>query len=239
MIPKVIHYCWFGGNPLPESARQCIASWRKYMPGYEIKEWNESNFDVASIAYTREAYRLKKYAFVSDYARFCILYREGGLYFDTDVELIAPLHNIVERGPFMGCEARQDGHDAGGSCIVAPGLGLGAPAGLELYGHIIDWYRSHHFVTWDGKFTGTVVDVVSNLLASLPARQLENGLRQVGDIFIYPPEYFCPKNYFTGELHITPATRSIHHYAATWVDHRTLWQRLVKRVNFIRARYRL
>ena len=84
-----------------------------------------------------------------------------------------------------------------------------------------------------------MVDVVSNLLASLPARQLENGLRQVGDIFIYPPEYFCPKNYFTGELHITPATRSIHHYAATWVDHRTLWQRLVKRVNFIRARYRL
>lgn len=239
MIPKVIHYCWFGGNPLPESARQCIASWRKFMPGYEIKEWNESNFDVNSIAYTREAYRLKKYAFVSDYARFSVLYREGGLYFDTDVELIAPLDDIVERGPFMGCEAPQDGHDAGGSCSVAPGLGLGAPAGLELYGHIIDWYCNHHFATWNGKFTGTVVDVVSALLASQPARELDGGLRQVGDIVIYPPQYFCPKNYFTGEMHITPVTRSIHHYAATWVDHRTLWQRLAKRINFMRARYNL
>ena len=81
MIPKVIHYCWFGGNPLPKSAQKCIASWRKYLPDYEIKEWNESNFDVNIIPYTAEAYKAKKYAFVSDYARFWILYKYGGLYF--------------------------------------------------------------------------------------------------------------------------------------------------------------
>ena len=91
MIPHVIHYCWFGGKPLPKLAVDCIASWRKYLPGYEIKEWNESNFDVNIIPYTSEAYAAKKYAFVSDYARFWILYHYGGVYFDTDVEVIQPL----------------------------------------------------------------------------------------------------------------------------------------------------
>ena len=92
MIPKIIHYCWFGGNPLPVSAKKCIASWRKFLPDYEIKEWNESNFDVNSIPYTAEAYKAKKYAFVSDYARFYILYKYGGLYFDTDVEVTGDDH---------------------------------------------------------------------------------------------------------------------------------------------------
>lgn len=86
MIPKIIHYCWFGGNPLPEDAKKYIESWRKYCPGYEIKEWNESNFDINCCDYVREAYEAKKWAFVSDYARFYILYQYGGLYFDTDVE---------------------------------------------------------------------------------------------------------------------------------------------------------
>ena len=104
MIPKIIHYCWFGRNPLPESAQKCIASWKKFLPDYEIKEWNEDNFDVNIIPYTKEAYEAKKYAFVSDYARFWILYKYGGLYFDTDVEVIKPMDDIIERGPFMGIE---------------------------------------------------------------------------------------------------------------------------------------
>ena len=98
MIPHVIHYCWFGGKPLPKLAVDCIASWRKYLPGYEIKEWNESNFDVNIIPYTSEAYAAKKYAFVSDYARFWILYHYGGVYFDTDVEVIQPLALACESG---------------------------------------------------------------------------------------------------------------------------------------------
>ena len=128
MIPKVIHYCWFGRNPLPESAKKCINSWRKYLPDYEIKEWNEDNFDVNIIPYTREAYEVKKYAFVSDYARFWILYHHGGLYFDTDVEVIKPLDDIIDRGPFMGVEV---GATSGGAPpLVAPGLGLGVNPGL-------------------------------------------------------------------------------------------------------------
>ena len=108
MIPKIIHYCWFGRNPLPPLAEKCIASWREFLPDYEIKEWNEDNFDVNIIPYTADAYNAKKYAFVSDYARFWILYKYGGLYFDTDVEVIKSMDDIVERGPFMGCERYAD-----------------------------------------------------------------------------------------------------------------------------------
>ena len=104
MIPKIIHYCWFGRNSLPASAQKCIASWRKYFPDYEIKEWNEDIFNVNIIPYTQQAYEAQKYAFVSDYARFWILYHYGGLYFDTDVEVIKSFDDIVDKGAFMGLE---------------------------------------------------------------------------------------------------------------------------------------
>lgn len=107
MIPKIIHYCWFGGNPLPELAVKCIESWKKYCPDYEIKRWDESNFDLKCCDYVKEAYQAKKWAFVSDYVRFKVLYDEGGLYFDTDVELIKPIDDILARGPFMGVEVGQ------------------------------------------------------------------------------------------------------------------------------------
>ena len=122
MIPKVIHYCWFGKNPLPASAQKCIASWRKYLPDYEIKEWNEDNFEVNAVPYTQQSYEVRKYAFVSDYARFWILYHFGGLYFDTDVEVIKPLDDIIKRGAFMGIE---QGAFMDGKPMVAPGLGMG------------------------------------------------------------------------------------------------------------------
>ena len=145
MIPKVIHYCWFGRNPLPSLAIKCIESWRKYLPDYEIKEWNEDNFDVNIIPYTQEAYQVGKYAFVSDYARFWILYKYGGLYFDTDVEVIKPMDDIIARGPFMGCE--KDVSDTSVASVapglglgVNPGLGLGVNPGLGLYKEIFEMY---------------------------------------------------------------------------------------------------
>ena len=107
MIPKIIHYCWFGGNPLPELAVKCIESWKKYCPDYEIKRWDESNFDLNCCDYVKEAYQAKKWAFVSDYVRFKVLYNEGGLYFDTDVELIKSIDDILAHGPFMGVEIGQ------------------------------------------------------------------------------------------------------------------------------------
>ena len=135
MIPKKIHYCWFGRNPLPESALKCIASWRKFFPDYEIIEWNEDNFDVISIPYTAQAYEVKKYAFVSDYARFKILYEQGGLYFDTDVEVIRPMDDIIVRGPFMGFEVNPNPQRPYGA--VGAGLGIAAEKGMTLYKSIL------------------------------------------------------------------------------------------------------
>ena len=146
MIPKTIHYCWFGGNPLPKLAMKCINSWKKYFPDYTIIEWNEHNYDISKIPYIAEAYKAKKYAFVSDYARFDILYQCGGLYFDTDVEVIKPFDDILSHGPFMGCEI-----DGGEKEInVAPGLGIAASPGLGIYKHIIDFYATQHFLKDDG-----------------------------------------------------------------------------------------
>lgn len=213
MIPKVIHYCWFGHNPLPPLALKCIASWKKFLPDYEIKEWNEENFDVNIIPYTAEAYQAKKYAFVSDYARFWILYHYGGLYFDTDVEVIRPLDDIIERGPFMGCET--DAQPGATAIGVAPGLGLGVNPGLGLYKQLLDYYEPLHFDPVH--ITITIVDHTTHVLRTMGMKEICD-IQQVGGVYIYPSEYFNPTNIITHRLHITANTRTIHWYAATWVD---------------------
>ena len=222
MIPKIIHYCWFGRNPLPELAQKCIASWRKYLPDYEIKEWNEDNFDVNIIPYTAEAYAAGKYAFVSDYARFWILYKYGGIYFDTDVEVIRPIDDIIARGNFMGYETDpnpQKGID-GVACeaSVNPGLGLGVAPGLGLIKKMMDYYDGQHFVCENNyRNQITVVDICTNVLVD-NGLKFVSGIQQVDDVYIYPSEYFCPINVTTGRIHVEQNTRTIHHYAGTWVD---------------------
>lgn len=218
MMPKVIHYCWFGGNPLPEFAVKCIDSWRKYMPEYEIKEWNESNFDVNIIPYTKEAYEAKKYAFVSDYARFWILYQYGGIYFDTDVEVIRPLNEIIERGAFMGCEI--DGQDSRNRSItVNPGLGLAVEAGHQVYKAVLDKYAGHHFLNEDESYNTiyAVVKLTTDILKSFGMEDIE-GIQQVAGIYIYPQRYFNPFDDATGRLNKTKDTYTIHWYSKTWLN---------------------
>lgn len=218
MIPKIIHYCWFGGNPLTDEVKQYIESWRKFCPDYDIIEWNENNFNVFINAYCREAYEAKKWAFVADYARFWILYKYGGVYFDTDVELIKPLDKIIKDGPFMGMEIDYEKARIlnDGSIRVAPGLGLAANPGLGLYKDILDMYNKEHFLDSYGHYNGkTVVTYITPLLK---ARGLQNkpGIQKVADVLIYPCEYFCPKDFYTGMLNITSKTVTIHHYSASW-----------------------
>lgn len=220
-IPRVIHYCWFGGKQLPDLAKKCIDSWKQYCPNYKIVEWNESNFDVNISQYTKEAYNEKKWAFVSDYARFWILYHFGGIYIDTDVELIKKIDDLVEAGAFMGCEpALQDMNpdkDIDGlQYLVNPGLGFGAPAGHPFLEKIIKYYDSRSFYKSSGEFD--LMTVVQSTTAFLKKDGFigSNKIEQVAEINIYPADYFCPKNYFTGELCITENTRSIHHYTASW-----------------------
>ena len=216
-IPKIIHYCWFGGNPLPELAQKCIESWKKFFPDYEIKEWNENNYDVNKVPYIKEAYAAKKYAFVSDYARFDILYQYGGVYFDTDVEVIKSFDQILQEGPFMGCE-RNGTESVTAKIAVAPGLGMAALAGMPIYKEILEDYQSSHFCP-DGNYS-TVKTVVLFATEPLATYGLKNSdaVQEVAGIKIYPKEYFAPKDVDTKKLIITKNTHSIHHYDASWAE---------------------
>ena len=230
MIPKVIHYCWFGRNPLPASARKCIDSWRYFLPDYEIKEWNEDNFDVNIIPYTRQAYQAKKYAFVSDYARFWILYHYGGLYFDTDVEIIKPFDDIIKQGPFMGIE---QGASMNGNPMVAPGLGLGVEARDVFYKRMLDVYENLEFWISEGKINpDAVVGLTTRELYSCGMKPFED-MQKVCSIWIYPAEFFCPMNAATGIISLTDRTVSIHHYDASWIDHKSFRFKLHLMKNWI------
>ncbi len=216
MIPKVIHYCWFGNNPLPPLAIKCIDSWKRYLPDYEIKRWDESNFDYNAIAYTRDAYKERKYAFVSDYARFWILYHQGGLYFDTDVEIIKTMDDIIEKGSFMGCEA--DAISGSKTVKVAPGLCLGAEPGDPIYKALLNLYSSLNFYLPDGNLNlRTIVEYTTETLYGFGLQNI-TGIQQVGSLTIYPSDYFNPSHYVTKRLHITDNTRSIHYGASSWAD---------------------
>lgn len=215
MIPKIIHYCWFGKSPLPKEALKCIESWKKYCPGYEIRQWDESNVDFTECAYAVEAYNERKWAFVSDYVRFKILYEYGGLYFDTDVELIRPIDHIVSKGAFMGCEnSAQFGNNIG----VAPGLGLGVNSGLELYREILDSYKKLHFEKSEetGKYK-TVVEFTTEILQKHGLKNVDE-IQYIEGVFVYPKEYFQPMNIETGKITIEANTVSIHHYSGSWLD---------------------
>lgn len=218
MIPKKIHYCWFGGNPLNELGEKCVESWRKYFPDYEIIEWNESNFDVNCCAYVKEAYEAKKWAFVSDYARFKILYEHGGLYFDTDVEVIKSFDDILQRGAFMGCEMKASSVASPLNLDVNPGLGLGVESQNAFYSEMLDIYHNSHFLNEDGTNNlKTIVEYTTEALVS-HGMDIKDDIQFVAGIYVYPYEYFNPKDMSNGKITITDNTRSIHHFSASWVD---------------------
>lgn len=218
MIPKIIHYCWFGRNPLPKSAQRCIASWRKFLPDYVIKEWNEDNFDVNMLPYTKDAYEAKKYAFVSDVARFWVLYNYGGLYFDTDVEVVKPMDAIVSKGAFMGWELP----NSGGKPSVAPGLCLGTEKGNPLYKEILDKFESLSFWKSEGnRNTYSMVPMVTDLLIKHGLKR-DGTLQKVEGMIIYPSEYFCPMDPTTGIVEKTSNTVSIHWYDSSWMNQDTM-----------------
>lgn len=215
MIPKIIHYCWFGRNPLPEYARKYIATWKKYFPGYVIKEWNEDNFDVNMIPYTSEAYNQKKYAFVSDYARFWILYNYGGIYFDTDVEVIKNMDDIIQKGPFIGIEnwATEDKYET-----VNAGLGLAAEKEMDFYKRVLNNYAAYHFIMPDGTLNlRTVVQYVTVELVKCGLKR-SNEIQKCAGMYIYPKDFFNPKG---GDvMRITSNTRTIHQFSSTWISGR-------------------
>ena len=207
-MEKIIHYCWFGKKKKSELIEKCILSWRQKMPEWEIKEWNESNFDIEEIAYTREAYSAGKYAFVSDYARLSILMQYGGIYLDTDVEMLKSLESLFESNSgFMGFEFQD---------TVAPGLVFASDANNDFIMEMMNLYKTIHFINSDGSYNyKTIVEYTTEKL-------IENGLepngkmQKVCGITIFPKEYFAPIDLLTETTNVTDNTYLIHHYAASW-----------------------
>lgn len=225
MIPKIIHYCWFGGKPLPKSALKCICSWERNLPNYEIRRWDESNFDVNAIPYIKEAYSVGKYAFVSDYARFWILYHYGGVYFDTDVEVLKSIDDIISKGNFLGVEQQNEDE-----VTINPGLGLGVEKNNPLLKELIEIYQNSHFILEDGTLCmKNIVEITTGLLFN---KGLVNTTetQQCDGFTIYPKEYFCPIDYRTRELRITEKTRTIHHFAESWVPKSTRFKNAIGRL---------
>lgn len=209
LIPKKIHYCWFGGNPLPDRYKKWMESWSKYCPDYEIIEWNEGNYDITKNRYMLQAYEQKKWGFVPDYARLDIIYNYGGIYLDTDVELIQNIDDLLYQEAFAGFESEN---------YVCFGLGFGAIKGHPLIKELRDDYESREFINLDGSL---------NLVAS-PALQTEvlrkkglicNGKYQkIANMMIYPEKMFSGKSIYTRRIRVKSYTRSIHHFDGSWLS---------------------
>lgn len=202
MIPKIIHYCWFGGNPLPDFALKCIESWKKYCPEYQIIRWDESNFDVVKCpAYVREAYAAKKWAFVTDYVRLQVVYEHGGIYLDTDVTLLKNLDALLVHPAYFG---RED------DIYVNTGIGFGAEKGSHILLEIMNDYAQSEFDTTACPIKNKSVFNRYGLITGDSFQILTDGTA------IYPIEYFNPKNPRTGLVRITENSYSVHDYSATW-----------------------
>ena len=204
MIPKKIHYCWFGRGEKPKLAQKCIASWKKYMPDYEIIEWNEDNFDVSRNAYTQMCYEQKKYAFLTDYLRLVIIEEQGGIYFDTDVEAVRSFDDLVTYPAFFGFENNQ---------YANTGEGFGA----EAHNPVVQQMLKEYDQLLDGQH-GTIGCPILNTEALLKFGLKRNGEKQeLKDAVVFPEDYFNPRNSITGELKKTANTYSIHWYSASWM----------------------
>lgn len=209
MIPKKIHYCWFGGNPLPEDAKRYIESWKKYCPDYEIIEWNEQTFDVNAVPYVREALESKKWAFITDYVRLWAIYNYGGIYMDTDVEVLKPLDQFLKHHAFSGFEC---------SCAIPTGI-MAGEQGNRWFKLQLDYYTDRHFKKEDGSLdlTTNVVTITDITKKNYPKIELNNSYQDIGDVVFYPSEYFCPMTPDTHELVLTNNTVAIHHFAGSWL----------------------
>ena len=196
-IPKVIHYCWFGKGKMPKLAEKCIESWKKYCPGYKIVCWNEENFDITCNRYAKEAYDAGKWAFVSDYVRFKVLYDEGGIYLDTDVEIIKPLDPLIEENGYMGFD------DCG---YISTGLGFACEKGNELIGALLKDYDDISFILPDGTYDLTPCPIRNTKTVTNLGMDINQKQQIFMGIKILPEDYLCPIKYYSGKKVITKNT---------------------------------
>ena len=227
MIPRIIHYCWFGKGPLPELAIRCIDSWHRFMPDYEFKLWNEDNSVIDSNQYAKEAYETRKFAFVSDYIRLWALEHEGGIYLDTDVEVFKSFDDLLNNKAFAGFEGSK--YKPLGTCIMA------SEAHGEWVSEMLDAYTGRRFIKPDGSY-----DMTTNVLFISRIMQkggfVQNGKEQsYKDLHIFPVDFFSPRR-TTGEYIRTEKTYCDHHGLGSWEEHDSDWK--VQLLSVIPPRWR-
>ena len=220
-IPKIIHYCWFGGNEKPKKVNKCIESWKKFMPEFEIIEWNESNFDINALQYTKQAYEMKKYAFVSDVARLNALNTYGGIYFDTDVEVFKNFTPLLNEKCILGFEEEE---------YIATSM-MAAEPNNTLINRFLKIYDNIPFLDEEGNIIeGTNVSKLTDLLVEKGLKR-ENIYQKLDDnISIYPKEYFSPYVYPYGIYQITDNSYCVHHFFVSWQSKTVLLKRYLKMV---------
>lgn len=210
-IPKIIHYCWFGTKDIPDKELECISSWSKFMPEYKIIKWDESNFDINCCKYVKQAYERKKYAFVSDYARMFALYEYGGVYFDTDVEVLGSIDPFLLTTVFLGFENRTHV----GTAI------MGFEPKNFIVKEMLDFYNIIDFVDKDGNENITTnVTILNNILQKYGLEQENKEQNLINDVKIYNRDVFFPKEISEGNYRITDKTVTIHKMHATWLTDR-------------------
>lgn len=224
-IPKKIHYCWFGGNPLPDDAKKYIASWKKYCPDYEIIEWNESNFDLNSNMYIKEAYDAKKWAFITDYVGLYVMYKFGGVYMDTDVELLSNIDKFLEHDAFSGFESVN---------LIPTGI-MACKKNFPLFKELLDYYDGKHFIHEDGSYDLTPNVVPITNICKKYGLELNNNFQIINGFVLYPNDVFCPKSHETGVINITNNTVAIHHFAGSWLNNNVKSRRKLR--HFLISKY--
>lgn len=215
MIPKIIHYCWLGEDILPDKIQSCIDSWKKRLPEYDIKLWNTETFDVSSVKWVKEACEAKKYAFAADYIRFYALYNFGGIYLDTDVEVMKPFNDLLDYESFIGFEFSG----------IPESAVIGAQKELLWIKKCMDWYHSQSFYDKKGKMRQIVVPFLMKSVFENEEKieLIDNGKLQLfGAKALFPYIYFSPKNFYSGKIVTSPHTYTIHYSEASWVDDTTI-----------------
>jgi hypothetical protein len=226
MIPKIIHYCWFSGKPMPEEYSTYIEGWKRLLPDYEFRLWNETNFDVNMVPFTEQVASVKKWGFIVDYIRAWAVYTYGGIYLDTDVELLKPLDGFLHNTCFSGFENEK---------FIAPGLVFAGEKGCAIAKELMDFYASYNFIKENGELNLTPSPkIFTNMLLKYGLKQ-NNTYQELGIFTAYPFEYFCAKDFKTGFITASENTCAIHHFAMSWMSE--IWHFMVNRQRRIFDKY--
>lgn len=219
MIPKIIHYCWFGNKPMPDRECRCMESWTKFLPEFRIMRWDEESFDINSSKFVRQAYDMKKWAFVADYVRLWALKKYGGIYLDTDIEILRPFEDLLQYKAFGGFETDN---------VVQTGV-IGSEENGDFINIIFNYYLNAYFVNQDGSLNSKPNSAIFAEILQKRGIQTLNTRISNEIIELFPSEYFCPIDQSTWEIRTTEKTYCIHYLSGSWLPYSDRLKRQIKK----------